>query len=86
MKVDHYVGLTLALEVALAFAGGLAGGYAWTPSVAGAVAGFVLGYVVAYIVVEILDWLFVIYSDRERLDREMAEGRRERDRGRRKKR
>lgn len=85
MKVDRYADLTFALEVALAVAGVMAGGYAWTPCVAGAVLGGIVGYVAAYVLVEILDRLFVIYSDRERLDRELAKGCRQRGQERRKK-
>ncbi|MBN9621542.1 MAG: hypothetical protein J0H06_01085 [Actinobacteria bacterium] len=85
MKVDRYLDLTFALEVVLPVAGGLAGGSAWTPRAAGGVVGWILGYIVAYIIVEILDRLFLIYGDPERIDRELAKGRRERDERRRKK-
>lgn len=86
MKVDRYVDLTFAVEVALAVAGGIAGGYAWTPRPAGAILGAILGYIVAYIVVDILDSIFVFYSDPSRLDRELAKGRDEREEERRTKR
>lgn len=85
MKVDHFVTLTFVLEAALIVVGGLAGSYAWTPYPAGYLIGAGIGFGVAYILVDILDRLYVIYSDPERLDRELREARRERDEERRKK-
>jgi hypothetical protein len=86
VKVDHFVTLTLALEAALIVVGGIAGSYAW-PYPAGYMIGAGIGFGAAYIVVEILDRLYVIYSDPVRLDRELEERRRRRrEQGRRKKR
>jgi hypothetical protein len=86
VKVDRYIDLTFALKVALVAVDGILGSYAWTPRPAGAIAGALLGYVVAYILVEILDRLFVVHSDPSRLDRELGEGRREREEERRRRR
>lgn len=76
--MDHFVTLTLVLEAALVVVGGIAGSYAWTPFPAGYLIGAGIGFGVAYILVEVLDRLYVIYSDPERLDRELEEGRRRR--------
>lgn len=50
---------------------------------AGALVGAAIGFGVSYIVVEILDRLYVTYSDWDRVRRELDEHRRERGRRRR---
>jgi hypothetical protein len=78
VKVDHYMTATDIIEWVLIVVGGIAGSYAWTPYLAGYLIGAVVGFGAAYIVVEVLDRLFLIYGDPERLDRELDERRRRR--------
>jgi len=86
VKVDHFLTLTFTLELALTVAGAIAGAHAWTPRQAGELAGSAIGFGVAYILVNILRRLYVIYSDPDRLDRELDEAEeREREERRRRK-
>lgn len=78
MKVDHFVTLTNVVEAALVVVGEIAGSYAWTPYPIGYLIGAGIGFGVSYILIEILERLYLIYSDPERLDRELEEGRRRR--------
>ncbi|MBN9621971.1 MAG: hypothetical protein J0H06_03305 [Actinobacteria bacterium] len=79
MKVDDYAAATVAIDVVLIIAGAAAGSYAWSPYLAGALVGAAIGFGVSYILVEILDRLYVTYSDWDRVSRELDERRRRSD-------
>jgi uncharacterized protein (DUF2062 family) len=78
VKVDDYAAATLAIDAVLIIAGAVAGSYAWSPYLAGALVGAAIGFGVSYILVEILDRLYVTYSDWDRVSRELDERRRRR--------
>jgi hypothetical protein len=73
VKVDDFVSLSVVLEAVLIVAGATAGSYAWTPYPLGSLIGAGIGLGVAYILVEILDRLYLIYGDPERIGRELEE-------------
>ena len=79
MKLDRFLTATMVMEDVLVVAGAVAGGEAWSPPLLGAIVGVAIGAGVAYIATEIVDRLYLIYSDPERLGRELAEARRERE-------